>query len=112
MIVLGGAGDRYGGHAANSSVGGGGGGGGGTDRVDMAGERSRSVSVQAQVGCDGSCGSRRGSLGLDLAQLTPPPGKIVQTEEVVVRYEERRYEGQWEGQGQGQEQWPGIGTAV
>ena len=104
MIVLGGAGDRYGGHAASSSV------ADGTDRINVAAERSRSVSVQAQVGCDGSCA--RGSLSLDLAQLTPPPGKIVQTEEVMVRYEERRYSGQWEGQGQEQEQWPGIGTAV
>jgi hypothetical protein len=106
MIVLGGAGDRYGGHAASSSV------GDGMDRVNTAGERSRGVSVQAQAECDGSCVRGSLSLDLDLAQLTPPPGKIVQTEEVVVRYEERRYSGQWGGQGQEQEQWPGIGTAV
>jgi hypothetical protein len=51
-------------------------------------------------------------MSLDLAQLTPPPGKIVQTEEVLVRYEVRRDSGGWERQDQDQEQWPGIGTAV
>jgi hypothetical protein len=38
---------------------------------------------------------------------TPPPGKIVTTEEVVVEFEERA---SYPGQGLGQ--WPGIGKAI
>lgn len=78
----------------------------------IVGERSRAVSAQAQVVHDESR-SRTGSLSVDLSQqLTPPPGKIVQTEEVMVEYEERRHSRQWEGQGQEHDQWPSIGTAV
>jgi hypothetical protein len=53
----------------------------------------------------GDSDGRGSSFSVDLPP-TPPPGRIVATEEVVVQYEDRVY------QRQGMSEWPSVGRAI
>ncbi|KAK4148684.1 hypothetical protein C8A00DRAFT_47524 [Chaetomidium leptoderma] len=74
--------------------------------IMVLGRRSSSIMERSETDTAGD-GSRRESLTVEFPP-PPPPGRILQTEEVVVEYEERVGQGQDPGQGQ----WVAIGRAV
>ena len=76
----------------------------GLSLVVGVGERGRAI-TKHEGSVSGDSDWQGSSFSADLPP-TPPPGKIVATEEVVVQYEDRVY------RRQGRSEWPSVGRAI